>query len=95
MKKKNKHIGSSVEDFLREEGILESATARAVKTVIAWQLTEEMKKQKLTQTAFAKMLGTSRSQLKRILDPLYDGVTIATLEAVAGLLGKRLVVELR
>ncbi|MEQ1694330.1 MAG: helix-turn-helix domain-containing protein [Hyphomicrobiaceae bacterium] len=93
--KKNKHIGSSVEAFLIEEGTLDTATARAVKTVIAWQLTEEMKKQKITKTAFARMLGTSRTQLYRILDPVYNSVTIATLEAAAALLGKRLVVELR
>jgi hypothetical protein len=41
------------------------------------------------------MLGTSRAQLNRVLDPMYDGVTIATLQLAAGLLGKQLVVELR
>jgi hypothetical protein len=30
---RNQHIGSSVEDFLREEGFLEEATAIAIKEV--------------------------------------------------------------
>jgi hypothetical protein len=44
MKKRNKHIGSSLEDFLKEEGIFEEAQAQAVKEVVAWQLAETMKK---------------------------------------------------
>jgi predicted XRE-type DNA-binding protein len=92
---KNKHIGSSVEDFLNEEGILKSATDKAVKAVIAFQLTQEMKKQRLSKTAFAKIIGTSRAQLNRILDPEYERVTVACLQNVANHLGKQLVVELR
>ena len=29
MKKRNKHIGSSLEDFLKEEGVLEERPARS------------------------------------------------------------------
>jgi antitoxin HicB len=32
------HSGSSFEDFLREEGVLEEAEAVAIKRVIAWQM---------------------------------------------------------
>ena len=35
-----KHIGSSIDDFLKEEGILEEAQAQAVKEVVTWQLAE-------------------------------------------------------
>ena len=90
-----KHIGSTVEDFLAEEGILKSATKHAIKTVIAWQLTEEMKRQKITKTQMAKSLNTSRSQINRILDPTYEGVTIGALNNVAKALGRELVIELR
>ena len=31
MKKRNKHIGSSLEDFLKEEGILQETRATALK----------------------------------------------------------------
>ncbi len=34
----NKHIGSDFDDFLDEEGVLEEATALAVKRVLAWLL---------------------------------------------------------
>src|SRR5580704_4220786 len=33
-----KHMGSSIDDFLKEEGIFEEAQAQAVKEVVAWQL---------------------------------------------------------
>ena len=33
-----KHMGSSLDDFLKDEGILEAAQAQAVKEVVAWQL---------------------------------------------------------
>ena len=46
-RRKNRHVGSSVEDFLAEEGILESSTLKAVKAVIAWQIAEEMKRQNI------------------------------------------------
>lgn len=47
----NPHIGSNLDDFLAEEALLEEATAVAVKSVIAWQIEQEMTAQKLTKTA--------------------------------------------
>ena len=38
-----KNIGSSFDDFLAEEAILEESTAVAMKRVIAWQIAQEMK----------------------------------------------------
>ena len=35
-----KHIGTSFDDFLAEEAMLEEATAVAIKRVIAWQIAE-------------------------------------------------------
>lgn len=54
MKFKNKHRGPSLESFLEEEGILEEATVAAVKSVIAWQLAEEMRKKKSPRNAWPK-----------------------------------------
>ena len=34
----NKHIGSSLDDFLAEEAVLEETTAVAIKRVVAWQI---------------------------------------------------------
>ncbi|PRG49524.1 Fis family transcriptional regulator, partial [Burkholderia multivorans] len=57
----NKHIGSSFDDFLAEEGRLEEATATAMKRLIAWQIEQEMKAQKLSKTAMAARMHTSRA----------------------------------
>ena len=65
--KRNPHHGSSFDSFLEEEGLLEEATAKALKRVMAWQLEQAMKQRKVTKAALAKRLRTSRSQLDRIL----------------------------
>lgn len=88
--KKNKHIGSSFENFLEETGILEEVNAAAVKTVIARNLKEYMKKKHLTQDEMAKQLGTSRSGLKRLMDPKNYSVTLLTLNKAAAVIGKKI-----
>src|SRR6266849_11062142 len=45
----NPHSGSTLDDFLEEEGIREEVTTAAIKKVIAWQLAEEMKKKSITK----------------------------------------------
>ena len=50
----SKHIGSKFDNFLDEEGLLAEAEAVAAKHVIAFQLRELMKKQKLTKVQLAK-----------------------------------------
>ena len=92
MKKKN--IGSSFDDFLREEKMLEHAQAVAIKRVIAYQISEEMKQRKLSKTEMAGKMRTSRAALERLLDPVNASVTLATLERAASALGKKLKVEL-
>lgn len=90
----NQHIGSSVDDFLAEEGILEEATERAIKRVLAWQIEQEMKAKGLTKLVMAKRMDTSRAQLDRLLDPDNTSVTLHTLQRAAATVGKRLRVEL-
>lgn len=92
---RNPHIGSSVESFLQSEGILDSATLKATKAVVAWQIAQEMERAKITKTAMARLLSTSRAQLNRLLDPRYDSMTLATLDRIAEVLGRRVVIELR
>ncbi len=89
----SKHIGSSLDDFLQEEGIYEETQALAIKEVVVWQLTEAMEKQSLTKTRLAIMLKTSRSQVDRLLDPTRD-VTLSTLQRAAALVGRKLQIEL-
>lgn len=90
----NPHLGSTLDDFLREEGIYEEVTTAAIKKVIAWQLGEEMKRQNITKKRLAELMNTSRAQIDRILDPEKGNVTIETLQRAATLLGRQIRLEL-
>lgn len=93
-RRKNQHIGSTLESFLKEEGILESSILKAVKTVLAWQIAQEMKRQNINKTRMAKLMDTSRAQLNRVLDTSHD-VTLDMMTRAATALKKELVVSLR
>ena len=88
-----KHMGSSIDDFLKEEGIFEEAEAQAVKEVVAWQLAEAMKKQKISKNKMAVLLKTSRTQVDRLLDPKND-ITLSSLQRAAAMVGRRVSIEL-
>lgn len=88
-----KHMGSSIDEFMRGEGIFEEAQAQAVKEVVAWQLAEAMKKKKISKTRMAVLLKTSRTQVDRLLDPKND-VTLSSLQRAAAMVGRRVLIEL-
>ena len=88
-----KHMGSNLDDFLREEQLLNSVETAAVKRVIAFQIEREMKRRKLTKTAMAGRMKTSRAGLERLLDPDNRSVTLLTLERAPSVLGKELRIE--
>lgn len=90
----NPHRGSGIDDFLKEEGVLEEFQARAIKEVIAWQLAEAMKAKKLSRRKLAQLMHTSRTQVDRVLDPNVGNVTIETLQRAAAVLGRKVQVEL-
>jgi transcriptional regulator with XRE-family HTH domain len=79
---------------LQEESQLESSTAVALKRVIAWQINQEMKAQKLTKTELAKRMHTSRAALNRLLDENDTSQTLTTLASAAAALGKKVDLEL-
>ena len=89
----NRHIGSSLDDFLKNEGVFEETQALAIKEVVVWQLTEAMEKQSLSKARLASLLKTSRSQVDRLLDPTRD-VTLSTLQRAAALVGRKVQIEL-
>jgi antitoxin HicB len=93
MKKKGR-IGSSFDDFLKDERIYEEVTARAIKRVIARQLDALMADQGLTKAALARRMKTSRAQLDRLLDPENESVTLGTLTRAAQAVGRNLRMEL-
>jgi predicted XRE-type DNA-binding protein len=88
-----KHMGSSIDDFLREEGIFEEAQAQAIKEVVAWQLAQAMKKKKISKSRMAVLLKTSRTQVDRLLDPKND-ITLSSLQRAAAMVGRRVSIEL-
>lgn len=90
----NKHIGSSFDDFLKEEGMLDEATAHAMKRVLSWQIEQEMAAQGITKSAMARRMKTSRAQLDRLLDPENDKVQLDTVQRAATAIGRTLRVEL-
>jgi metal-responsive CopG/Arc/MetJ family transcriptional regulator len=90
----NPHIGSSFDDFLSEEAILDEVTAVATKRVIAWQISEGMPALKLSKTAMAKKMHTSRASLNRLLDEEDTSLTLTTLVSAAAALGKKVKIEL-
>jgi len=78
-------MGSSIDDFMKEEGIFEEA--------VAWQLAEAMRVQKISKNKMATLLKTSRSQVGRLLDPTSD-ITLASLQRAAVMVGRRVSIEL-
>jgi antitoxin HicB len=88
-----KNIGSSFDEFLQEEAILEDATAVALKRVIAWQIAEEMKAQQITKTELAKRMHTSRAALNRLLDDADPSLTLTTLASAAAALGRKVNIQ--
>lgn len=94
MSNNNPHLGSSFDDFLEEEDLLTAANEIAIKRVIAWQLKQEIESKRLTKTAMAKAMGTSRAAVDRLLDPENTSVTLHTLDRAARVLGKSIKIEL-
>ncbi len=88
------NIGSSFDDFLAQEAMLDEVTAVAVKRVIAWQIDHEMKTQNLTKTSMAKKMCTSRAALNRLLDATDTSLTLTTLASAATVLGKKITIAL-
>lgn len=93
MRKKGR-IGSSLDDVLKEDGLYEEVTAKAIKRVIARQLDAVMRQNHLTKTMLAKRMQTSRAQLDRLLDPDNESVTLGTLARAAHAVGRTLKMEL-
>ena len=77
------HLGSTLEDFLREEGLFEIVHVLAVKKVLAYKLLDLMREEHLTKDALAKRMRTSRAALDRLLDPENPSVTLVTLGKAA------------
>ena len=87
-------IGSTFDDFLKDEGTYEETQVVAIKRVLAWQIEKTMRKQRLTKAEMARRMDTSRGQLDRLLDPSRNSVTLETLTRAARAIGRQLKLEL-
>ena len=85
---------TTLDAYLDEEGTGAAFQAVAIKEVLAWQIAQTMKSQGLSQKRMAEQMGTSRSQISRLLDPRDGNVTIATLQRAAAMLGRTVRLEL-
>jgi len=88
------HMGTSFDDFLRDENIYEETVERAIKRVLSRQIKAAMEEEELTKSAMAKKMQTSRQALDRLLDPENKSVTLSTLARAAEAVGRKLKVEL-
>lgn len=86
------NMKSDFDEFLREEGIYEDVNDAAIKRVIAYQLEQEMKAQKISKTKLAQMMHTSRAAVDRLLSPSNESLTLATLISAGQALGKKLTI---
>ena len=90
----SRYAGSSIDDFLKEEGVFEAFQAQAIKEVIAWQLAKAMRELNISKRRLALLMHTSRSQIDRVLDPADGNVTLDTLQKAAAVLGRKVQFEL-
>lgn len=88
------HLGSSLDDFLIEDGLLAEANAIAIKRILAWQVEQVMKEKKLSKTEMSKLMHTSRAALERLLNPENTSVTLKTMDKAAQAIGKQLKIDL-
>jgi DNA-binding Xre family transcriptional regulator len=93
-KNKNPHDGTTLDDFLKEEGISEEVQAAALKRAMALRIADLMEENEMKKTTLAKRMHTSRAALDRLLDPSNTAVTLATLTRAAAALGRRVKIEL-
>lgn len=95
MRKSNKRRGSNFDAFLREQGIFDEVQAAAVKRALAEAVAEAMNEAKLSKVEMARRMGTSRSQLDRVLDPAYTAVQLDSLIKAASAVGRDLRISLK
>ena len=91
---KNKHRGSNFENFLKKEGLHEEVHAAALKRAVALKVHDLMKQQRMSKSAMAARMRTSRAAIHRLLDPENTSVTLATLNRAARSLGRKVKIEL-
>ncbi len=94
MIKNNPRSGSNFDDFLKEQGMYDEVTAKALKRAISEQLQEGMQAQRITKVAMAERMATSRTQVDRLLDPDNLRIQFDSLVKAATAIGKHVEIRL-
>ena len=84
----------SFDAYLDARGMREQVEIAVEKRVIALQLDRRRKECNISKAGLAKLVGTSRTQIDRILDPASSNISVATLNRAARALGKKVHYEL-
>ena len=72
----------------------EEVHAAALKRALAMKLDDLMKQERVSKSAMATRMRTSRAAIHRLLDPKNTSVTLATLNRAARSLGRKVKIEL-
>lgn len=91
---KNKHLGSSLDDFLADEGTISETTATAIKKTLVWQFKQAMEEKGWSKGELANQIDTSPAVISRLLDSEKASINLQTAGQAARALGKRLVIYL-
>lgn len=60
-----KYIGSYLDKFLKQDGLLAECDATALKRVVAWQIELEMKRRRISRAKRASRMKTGRTTRDR------------------------------
>ncbi len=90
----NRGSGSTLDNYLAEEGLLEEVSAKAHKRLLVLQLSDIMEESKMSKDGLAQRLQTSRKQVDRLLDSDNTSITLELLERLARAVGRELKIEL-
>ncbi len=89
---KNPHIGSTLQSFFEELGEWDEVVAMAQKEIIANEIRLAMKASRVSENELARRMNTSRTSVRRVLDPRFTGSTFELLAHASAILGKRLAI---
>jgi antitoxin HicB len=88
MAKRNPHIGTSLDEWLEEDGLADEVNALVQKRALAAELKAAMAKKGLDVSKLAKRMGTSRVQVRRLLNPEDDSGTLISWAKAAHAVGQ-------
>ncbi len=91
---KNRHVGSDFGEFLQTEGIAHEVEQGAHKKALAIDIRRIMEAKRVSEAALARRLGTSRTAIRRMLDPQEHGTRLDSLVRLSAALGYALDIRL-